>query len=169
MQNLLRPRVARPRKRPGRARSPLPAASGIDSVLPAPTDPAARSCARKSADGRIPAQEAGSVQPTPARSGLRALPTLRAFRQLLRAALLAAGLLAPVWSRAGVDLERGALGRSALKLSRACQGLFSTMSGACRSRARKGAESQTQAKMPNVPDRTGAQWTARPTNFALLR
>jgi len=74
MQNLLRPRVARPRKRPGRARSPLSAASGIDSVLPAPTDPAARSRARKGADGRIPAQEAGSVQQSAARSGLRALP-----------------------------------------------------------------------------------------------
>ena len=76
MQNLLRPRVARPRKRPGRAGSPLSAASGIDSVLPAPTDPAARSRARKGADGRIPAQEAGSAQPSAARSGLRALPTL---------------------------------------------------------------------------------------------
>jgi len=32
-----------------------------------------------------------------------------------------------------------------------------------RSRARKSAESQTQAKMPNVPDRTGARWAARPT------
>jgi len=52
-----------------------------------------RSRARKGADARIPAREAGSAQPTPARSGLRALPTLCAFAPLGRdwsAAILAA-------------------------------------------------------------------------------
>jgi len=61
-------------------------------------------------------------------------------------AVLGAVLFLRAWTpaRLWVDLARGALGRSALKLSRACQGLFSTMSGACRSRARKGAENKIQ-------------------------
>ena len=41
-----------------------------------------RSRARKGADGRILTREAGSAQPTPARSGLRALPTLCASASL---------------------------------------------------------------------------------------
>jgi len=49
-------------------------------------------------------------------------------------------------------LERGQLGRSALKVGGACQRLFSAWRGARRSRARKGADGRIPAEKPGQHD-----------------
>jgi len=71
---------------------------------------ARRSRARKGADGRILAREAGSARPTPARSGLRALPTLYAFGQVWRAAILAA--VPSMWMEHGRGFFRPGVSRA---------------------------------------------------------